>query len=122
MEPEAIGALVGIGTDVRRSMIEDRPGHIYRRVRTEILAACPQYAASWALEMVAGLVAEGVVPEIDVVKALDRFTRQVALGRRGEARPVRDPPSYLSTCLGDVLRRHGLVWSKTSGQTERKRA
>ena len=119
MEPERIATIAGPAAE---RMLVTQPGVVYRQVRDAILAACPAYAESWALERVAGLVAEGRIPELDVVKALDRFRRRLALGRAGELVPIRAPASYLSVCLRDVLRQHGLVWSKTSGQTERKRA
>ena len=117
MEPQPIGAIV---REAAERMLVQEPGVVYRQVRAEILAACPQYAESWALETVAGLVAEGRIPELDVVKALDRFRRRLALGAAGELVPIRDPASYLSVCLRDVLRGHGLAWRKADN--ERKRA
>ena len=96
---------------VRRAM-EDGPTLRYRRTRDAILAACPEYAASWALELVCGLVAEGRVPEVEVQRAVDRFTRRLALGRAGQMKPITARANYLSVVLGEVLRRSGVAWKK----------
>ncbi len=117
MDPQPIEAIV---REAAERMLVQEPGVVYRQVRAEILAACPQYAESWALETVAGLVAAARIPELDVIKALDRFTRRVALGRAGKLPAIRDPASCLSVCLRDVVRRHGLAWRKAAG--ERRRA
>ena len=109
MDPVPIGALVEPA--VRRAL-EDGPVHRYRRTRQAILQACPEYAESWALELVCGLVAEGRVAEVEVAKALDRFLRRVALGQGGQMPPIRAPASYLSVVLRDVLRHEGEAWKK----------
>ena len=117
--PEPIGAL--IVPSVRLEMEEQKAG-LYEDVHDKILRACPEYATSWALEFVCDLVAMGRVPKRQVLKALDRYTRQLELAREAKRRPILDPASYLSGILIPIVGDCGVAWRRPQERRANKSA
>ena len=108
--PQPIGAL--IVPAVRRATQEQEIG-VYDRVRDRILDACPEYIESWGLARVATVVASGRVPEIEIVKAIDRYERRLRLAQEAKLPPITKRTGYLSVVFKQVLGRFGVPWTNS---------
>jgi len=88
------------------------------RVVEQLVTACPEISASWCVELVAGAVAEGRVPEADVTRAVWAYRRRLAMPVTPDLGPIRDRAAYLSSLLRRALGQHGIPWRASSGRRD----
>ena len=114
-DPQPVGDAV---VDAVRAALREHPGMVRARVVEQLVTACPEISASWCVELVAGAVAEGRVPEADVTRAVWAYRRRLAMPVTPDLGPIRDRAAYLSSLLRRALGQHGIPWRASSGRRD----
>jgi len=85
--------------------LADGPILAAARVERALRSACPDLSP-WAYGHVAGMVANGTIPEHEIATALGRFRAAAA------TRTIANKPAYLAQVLKRCLAEHGKPWRK----------